>query len=190
MVFPPVLTKLSDGKRKTPSNNLKIIRGGCLLFLPRKRETEPMCHAFVSVSRFYRFLFQIDLDIATEVQRGGCLHCGGTLHVSCYPRKPRGIRAALDESYEYRLSFCCRGWLSASQYTSLGAFSWQEGLPRCDCGSDHRHGARSYPQTPQATDRESRSVAPDYFTLASMVAGNLSKEFLLAVGEGELYATD
>lgn len=66
-----------------------------------------MCHAFLSVSRFYRFLFQIDLDIATEVQCGGCLHCGGTLHVSCYPRKPRGIRAALDESYEYRLSFCC-----------------------------------------------------------------------------------
>jgi hypothetical protein len=66
-----------------------------------------MCHAFLSDSRFYRFLFQIDLDIATEVQWGGCVHCGGSLHVSCYPRKPRGIRSVLEESYEYRLSFCC-----------------------------------------------------------------------------------
>jgi len=66
-----------------------------------------MCHAFLSDSRFYRFLSQIDLDIATEVQWGGCPHCGGSLHVSSYPRKPRGIRSVLDESYEYRLSFCC-----------------------------------------------------------------------------------
>jgi len=66
-----------------------------------------MCHAFLSDSRFYRFLSQIDLDIATEIQYGGCPHCGGSLHVSCYPRKPRGIRSVLDESYEYRLSFCC-----------------------------------------------------------------------------------
>ncbi len=66
-----------------------------------------MCHALLSDSRFYRFLFQIDLDIASDVQQGGCLHCGGSLHVSCYPRKPRGMCSALDESYEYRLSFCC-----------------------------------------------------------------------------------
>ncbi len=66
-----------------------------------------MCHAFLTDSRFYRFLFQIDQDIATDVQRGGCLHCGGSLHVSCYPRKPRGIGSAWDESYDYRLSFCC-----------------------------------------------------------------------------------
>ncbi len=66
-----------------------------------------MCHAFLSDSRFYRFLFQIDLDIATDVQSDGCPHCGGSLHVSCYPRKPRGIRSVLDESYSYRLSFCC-----------------------------------------------------------------------------------
>jgi hypothetical protein len=38
-----------------------------------------MCHALLTDSRFYRFLFQIDLDIATEVQWGGCLHCGFTL---------------------------------------------------------------------------------------------------------------
>jgi len=66
-----------------------------------------MCHAFVADSRFYQFLFRIDQDIAVEVQAGGCCFCGGVLHSACYPRKPRGIRSALDEAYDYRLSFCC-----------------------------------------------------------------------------------
>ena len=65
-----------------------------------------MCHAFLTDSRFYQFLFRIDQSIAEEVQAGGC-QCGGVLHSACYPRKPRGYRSALDESYEYRLSFCC-----------------------------------------------------------------------------------
>ena len=65
-----------------------------------------MCHAFFNDSRFYQFLFQIDQDIAAEVQASGC-SCGGVLHSARYPRKPRGIRYALDESYERRLSFCC-----------------------------------------------------------------------------------
>jgi hypothetical protein len=66
-----------------------------------------MCHAFLSDSRFYQFLFEIDQDMAVEVQSGGCRFCGGVLHSACYPRKPRGIRSALDERYDYRLSFCC-----------------------------------------------------------------------------------
>jgi hypothetical protein len=66
-----------------------------------------MCHAFLSDSRFYQFLFEIDQDMAVEVQAGGCAFCGGVLHSACYPRKPRGIRSALDENYDYRLSFCC-----------------------------------------------------------------------------------
>ena len=65
-----------------------------------------MCHAFFNDSRFYQFLFRIDQDIAAEVQAGGCF-CGGVLHSARYPRKPRGMRCALDESYETRLSFCC-----------------------------------------------------------------------------------
>lgn len=64
-----------------------------------------MCHAFVADSRFYQFLFRIDQEIADEVQQNGCAHCGGRLHVACYPRKPRGC--ALDESCKSRLSFCC-----------------------------------------------------------------------------------
>ena len=66
-----------------------------------------MCHAFLNDSRFYQFLFCIDQERANEAQLEGCAHCGGKLHVACYPRKPRGIRCALDESYERRLSFCC-----------------------------------------------------------------------------------
>ena len=66
-----------------------------------------MCHAFVSDSRFYHFLFHIDQEMANEAQSEGCTHCGGRLHVASYPRKPRGIRCVLDESCESRLSFCC-----------------------------------------------------------------------------------
>ncbi len=66
-----------------------------------------MCHAFVSDSRFYQFLFHIDQEMANEAQSDGCAYCGDKLHVARYPRKPRGLRCALDESYELRLSFCC-----------------------------------------------------------------------------------
>lgn len=65
-----------------------------------------MCHNFLSDPIFYRFLADIDQDIAAEVQAEGC-SCGGVLHSARYPRKPRGIRFALDESYNTRLSFCC-----------------------------------------------------------------------------------
>lgn len=65
-----------------------------------------MCHAFLNDSRFYRLLFRIDQDLAAQVRAGGCC-CGGVLHSARYPRKPRGIRSSLDESYATRLSFCC-----------------------------------------------------------------------------------
>ena len=66
-----------------------------------------MCHAFLSDSRFYQLLFHMDQSLAADVQVGGCCFCGGVLHSARYPRKPRGLRSALDESYETRLSFCC-----------------------------------------------------------------------------------
>lgn len=66
-----------------------------------------MCHAFLSDSRFYQWLFHIDQHLACELQAGGCMFCGGSLHSARYPRKPRGIRSVLDESYATRLSFCC-----------------------------------------------------------------------------------
>lgn len=49
----------------------------------------------------------MDQKLAAEVQAGGCSCCGGALHSARYPRKPRGLRSAMDESYGTRLSFCC-----------------------------------------------------------------------------------
>jgi hypothetical protein len=69
-------------------------------------ETEPVCHAFLTDTNFYQLLFQIDQSIAEEVREHGC-DCGGVLHAAPYPRKPRGVRSALDDSYQSRLSFCC-----------------------------------------------------------------------------------
>ncbi len=66
-----------------------------------------MCHDFINDSSFYHFLFQIDLDIASEVQVNPCQFCGGALHSARYPRKPRGPRHLLTDDYESRLSFCC-----------------------------------------------------------------------------------
>ena len=65
-----------------------------------------MCHAFLTDTNFYQLLFRIDESIAEEVSARGC-DCGGVLHSARYPRKPRGIRCALDCNYESRLSFCC-----------------------------------------------------------------------------------
>ncbi len=41
-----------------------------------------MCHAFLSESMFYQFLFRIDQEIADQVRLKGCTHCGGRLHVA------------------------------------------------------------------------------------------------------------
>jgi len=66
-----------------------------------------VCHDFHSNSTFYKLLSNIDESTAREAQSTGCPWCGGVLHSACYPRKPRGIRSALDESYFSRWSFCC-----------------------------------------------------------------------------------
>jgi hypothetical protein len=65
-----------------------------------------VCHAFLTDTNFYQLLFQIDESIAEEVRTRGC-GCGGRLHSARYPRKPRGLRSALEDAYESRLSFCC-----------------------------------------------------------------------------------
>lgn len=66
-----------------------------------------MCHDFFYDASFYDFLYQVDLDIASKVQRQPCQYCDGVLHSARYPRKPRGPRHCLTEDYETRFSFCC-----------------------------------------------------------------------------------
>jgi hypothetical protein len=56
---------------------------------------------------FFRFLLCIDQELAAKTRRAGCPHCGGTLHVSDFPRKPRGCPAAVVEEYSSRFSFTC-----------------------------------------------------------------------------------
>ena len=67
-----------------------------------------MLHAIGMDARFWRFLVRLDEDLAAEVQRLGCGHCGACVHSARYPRKPRGVaRAILGPDYDWRLSFCC-----------------------------------------------------------------------------------
>jgi hypothetical protein len=64
-------------------------------------------HDFLQDSRFYASLFHIDRVAADQMRRSGC-RCGGPLHRSNYPRKPRGPAFLQGDSTWYtRLSFCC-----------------------------------------------------------------------------------
>jgi hypothetical protein len=56
---------------------------------------------------FFRFLSQIDAELAAETRRAGCQRCSGRLHTADFPRKPRGCPAAVIKEYSWRLSFTC-----------------------------------------------------------------------------------
>lgn len=56
---------------------------------------------------FFRFLLRIDEEFADQAREQGCRRCGGPLHVSDFPRKPRGCPAAVVEDYSWRFSFTC-----------------------------------------------------------------------------------
>ena len=67
-----------------------------------------MCHSPLDDARIWIVLLGMDQDVAEQVRRAGCAHCGDVLHVANYPRKSRGVcRALLGVAYEQRLSFCC-----------------------------------------------------------------------------------
>lgn len=68
-----------------------------------------MWHELLGDARLYELLLRVDVDLAREVQGQRCAHCGGPLHVSNFPRKPRGeeLPKALSAAYVLRLSFCC-----------------------------------------------------------------------------------
>lgn len=65
-----------------------------------------MSHRFLVSASFYRFLLRIDAERSEEVREAGC-GCGGRLHRSNYPRKPRGGPDDLGKEHHERLSFCC-----------------------------------------------------------------------------------
>ena len=49
-----------------------------------------MCQKLLGDATLYALLMQIDTDLAAKAREGRCLLCGGPLHQSNYPRKPRG----------------------------------------------------------------------------------------------------
>jgi len=65
-----------------------------------------MYHDLPRDASFWPFLCAVDQDLAEEARKKGC-RCGGRLHSSNYPRKPRGVRPQLPELQCFRLSFCC-----------------------------------------------------------------------------------
>jgi hypothetical protein len=60
---------------------------------------------YLASANLFRFLQKGDANLAEEWRRKGCLHCGGPLHQSNYPRKPRG--GPEDSIPQWRLSLCC-----------------------------------------------------------------------------------
>jgi hypothetical protein len=65
-----------------------------------------MYHTLPRSASFWAFLFTIDQELAETTRAQGC-SCGGRLHRSDYPRKPRGGPDRLPDTYRTRLSFCC-----------------------------------------------------------------------------------
>lgn len=65
-----------------------------------------MYQTLLGDSSLYTLLLKFDEELAAKVKAQGC-PCGGKLHNARYPRKPRGIPAAVNDSYSTRESFCC-----------------------------------------------------------------------------------
>ncbi len=65
-----------------------------------------MCHALHDPA-FFRFLTQIDAQLAAEARERRCPECAGPLRVADFPRKPRGCPASVRDEYSWRLSFTC-----------------------------------------------------------------------------------
>jgi len=65
-----------------------------------------MSHEFVANANFYALLSRYDVDLAETTRAGRC-RCGGRLDRADFPRKPRGGRGAVDDSYCKRIGLCC-----------------------------------------------------------------------------------
>lgn len=62
---------------------------------------------FVRETSFWSKLTEIDLELRRATVAKGCPLCGGPLHIADYPRKPRGLPDAVDETFSRRFSTCC-----------------------------------------------------------------------------------
>jgi hypothetical protein len=65
-----------------------------------------MYHDLVRNASFWMFLTEVDQDLAEAARQQAC-PCGGQLHRSNYPRKPRGGPENLPAACHSRFSFCC-----------------------------------------------------------------------------------
>jgi len=71
----------------------------------KTRIGESWCQNHLANPKLYRFLEQIDLDLAEIERANGCRYCSGKLHRANYKRKPRGAESWPEEPK--RCSFCC-----------------------------------------------------------------------------------
>lgn len=62
----------------------------------------------VQKSSLFKILHQVDVDLAEETRKKGCLHCeDGALHYARYQRKPRGGPDELPDELMIRQGLCC-----------------------------------------------------------------------------------
>jgi len=66
-----------------------------------------MSHKFVCNASLHEALLALDVELARSCRQSGCRFCGDRLHVSNYPRKPRGVPLPFLDQYAERLSFSC-----------------------------------------------------------------------------------
>ena len=67
-----------------------------------------MSHDHDLEGKFLAALGEVDEERARRVQLERCPHCGGALDRADFPRKPRGELGEAAETYQRRISLCCR----------------------------------------------------------------------------------
>jgi len=66
-----------------------------------------MSHKFLCNASVNAVFLALDVALADDCRAAGCWFCGDRLHVSNYPRKPRGVPRPFQAHYAERLSFTC-----------------------------------------------------------------------------------
>jgi len=106
-----------------------------------------LCHALLGDASLPRRLLEMDEDLAAQARGRGCGECGGGLHRSDYPRKPRGAAEGLGADFERRSSFCCgregcRKRLTPPSVRFLGRRVWLSVVVTLVCVMVHGASAR------------------------------------------------